>query len=100
MVSCTSPPSIPNDLTLTIDDFRYIRHSQLATLTGIDPSYFSAWSHQRTISERNLERIAQKLGISKTEFLSALELRRQDAATARQAQAKANRLIQFLQQAV
>ncbi|NJO74189.1 MAG: hypothetical protein HC833_10800 [Leptolyngbyaceae cyanobacterium RM1_406_9] len=87
---------IPDDLTLLAEDIRYLRHTQLSLLTGIDPSNFSAWSNHRRISERSLERVAQMLGMSKLDLLKGLELRRQDAAIARTTQAKANRLIKFL----
>lgn len=88
--------NIPSELTLTVEDVRYLRHSQLSLLTGIHPSNFSAWDHKRMISERTLERASRHLRMGKPELLQGFELRRQDAAIARAAQAKANRLIQFL----
>lgn len=87
---------IPHQLTLSVEDIRHIRHSQLALITGIDSSNFSAWSNHRKISERSLERIAQKVGMSKADLLQGLELRRQDAALARAAQVKVSQLIEFL----
>jgi hypothetical protein len=87
---------IPDNLTLLAEDIRYLRHVQLSLLTGIDSSNFSAWSNHRRISERSLERVAQRLRISKLDLLKGLELRRQDAAIARAAQAKATHLIKFL----
>lgn len=87
---------IPTELILLAEDIRHLRHTQLARLTGIDPSNFSAWSRNRRISERNLERIAQQLGIAKPELLQGIELRRQDAAIAQSAQAKADALIALL----
>lgn len=87
---------IPNDFTLLAEDIQHLRLTQLSLLTGIDPSNFSAWINQRRISERNLERIAQRLGMSKPDLLVGLELRRNNAAIARTVQAKANRLIEFL----
>jgi transcriptional regulator with XRE-family HTH domain len=83
-------------LYLSVQDIRYMRHSQLSRLTGVDPSSFSAWSHNRRISERNLERIAHRLGMTKAELLQGLDLRRQDVAIARAAQAKADQLIAHL----
>lgn len=88
--------NIPSELVLSAEDIRYLRHSQLSLLTGIDSSNFSAWKHKRGISERMLERASEHLGIGKPELLQGFELRRQDAAIARVAQAKANQLIQFL----
>jgi transcriptional regulator with XRE-family HTH domain len=88
--------TIPDNFTLSVEDIRYMRHSQLAELTGIDPSNFVAWSHRRRISERSLERIAQRLNISKADLLKGIELRRQDAAIARAAQTKTDQLIAFL----
>lgn len=87
---------IHEPIALTVEDIRHLRHTQLSQLTGIDPSNFSAWSRQRRISERNLERMATQLGLSKSDLLTGIELRRQDAAIARIAQAKAKRLIELL----
>lgn len=87
---------IPKDFALTIEDIRYVRHVQLEILTGINASNFSAWSSHRRISERNLERIAEGVGMTKSELIQALELRRQDTAIAKLAQHKAEKLIQLL----
>lgn len=87
---------IPTDLVLSAADIRYLRHSQLARLTGIDASCFSAWSRYRCCSERTLEQISHRLGIPKTDILQGFDLRRQDVATARTAQDKAEQLIAFL----
>jgi len=86
---------IPENLALTIEDIQHLRYIQLSLLTGIDASNFSAWSNDRRISERSLERIASRLGMSKVDLLKGLELRRQNAAIARAAQSKATRLIKF-----
>lgn len=78
---------------LTAEDIRYARNIDLAAVTEIDPSNFAAWSNSRGISERNLNLIAQRLGISKLEFMQGLELRRQDAAITREVAAKFEKLI-------
>jgi hypothetical protein len=88
--------SIPSDLVLSVEDIRHLRHSQLARLTGIDASSFSAWSRYRCFSERSLDQIAHRLSIPKTDILQGFDLRRQDIAIARTAQDKAERLIIFL----
>lgn len=88
--------TIPIDLTLTIEDIRYLKHSQLAQITGIDASSFSAWSRYRCFSERTLNQIAQCLGMPKTDILQGFDLRRRDMAAARLAQDKAEQLIAFL----
>ena len=87
---------IPESLVFQAEDIRHLRHIQLEMLTGIDASNFSAWSNTRGISERNLERIAPRLGMTKGELMKGLDLRRQDAATARASRSKADRLIEFL----
>lgn len=87
---------VPESLALTIEDVRYVKNIQLQNLTGIDASNFSAWSSHRQISERNLERIAARLGMTKGEFIEALDLRRRDTARAKIAEIKADRLTQFL----
>ncbi|HEY9660380.1 MAG TPA: hypothetical protein V6C65_18155 [Allocoleopsis sp.] len=87
---------IPDNLTLSVEDIRYLRPIQFAQLTGIPSSSFCGWIRNRRISERNLERIADKLGMSKADLLQGLELRRQDVMDARTAQTKADRLIAFL----
>lgn len=88
--------TIPINLTLTIEDLRYLKYSQLAQITGIAASSFSAWSRSRCFSERTLDQIAQRLGLGKTDILQGFDLRRQDMAAARLAQDKAERLIAFL----
>jgi hypothetical protein len=80
-------------MELTPEDIRYLRPTQLAHLTGFTPSDFAAWSRQRKISERSLERISERTGISKLVFLSGLELRRQDSARSKEAQRKIERLL-------
>ncbi|MBD2019234.1 hypothetical protein H6F43_03435 [Leptolyngbya sp. FACHB-36] len=87
---------IPRELILSVEDIRHLKHIQLSYLTGFDPSNFAAWNGNRRISERSLERIAQSIGMDKPDLLRALELRRQDAAIARNAQTKADKLISFL----
>jgi len=87
---------IPEDLALTVEEFSHLRHSQLAQLTGIPPSYFSAWKRQRGISERKLGEIAGKIGLTSSDLLKVLEARRREAEKVREAQAKADRLIRFL----
>ncbi len=90
------PTQVPDNLILSVEDIRHIRPCQLAQLTGIPSSNFSAWSGTRSISERSLERISQQLGISKADLLKGFDLRRQDQAIARHAQAKADQLIELL----
>lgn len=89
--------SPPVDLVLTPDDIRYLRPAQLAILTTIDASYFSAWSTGRQMSERSMELIAHALGITKSDVLQGFELRRKDSALARTAQDKAEKLIAYLE---
>ncbi len=84
---------VPDNLILSAEEFRYLRPCQFSQLTGIAPNNFAAWSNHRQISERSLARIADKLGMTKPELLKAFDLRRQDQATARAAQAKADQLI-------
>lgn len=88
--------TIPPNLALSAEDIRHLRHSQLARLTGIDPSSFSAWSQQRRFTERTLDQLALCLGIPKSVVLQGFDLRRQDVATARLAQEKAEQLIAYL----
>jgi hypothetical protein len=87
---------IPSEFLLSVEEIRYIRHSQLALLTGIDASNFPRWDSGKRISERTLERIAQGLHTSKLDVLRGFELRRQDVAIARTAQEKAEQLIMLL----
>jgi hypothetical protein len=87
---------IPSDLILAAEDIRYLRHVQLSVLTDIDASNFPAWNQGRKLSERTLERMAQRLSIGKAEILRGFDLRRQDAAIARTAQSKAIQLITYL----
>jgi hypothetical protein len=65
--------NIPPELLLSVEDIRHLKHSQLSLLTGINSSSFAAWNHQRRLSERSLERIAQRLGLSKPELLQGFE---------------------------
>jgi hypothetical protein len=87
---------IPEHLALTVEEIPYLQHSQLARLTQIKANYFSAWMWQRQISERLLGAVAARMGLSESELLRALELKRQEARRARRARAKAERLIQYL----
>lgn len=88
--------AIPSDFVLAAEDIRYLRHIQLARLTGIDASSFVAWSGCRRFSERSLEQLEHRLGIPKAEILQGFDLRRQDMTIARAAQQKANALIDYL----
>ncbi len=88
--------NIPPDLVLTAEDIRYIRNSQLSLLTRIHASNFPKWDQGQALSEKTLERIAVGLRTTKLEVLQGFELRRQDVAIARLAQAKAEQLITFL----
>ncbi|NJN85568.1 MAG: helix-turn-helix transcriptional regulator [Leptolyngbyaceae cyanobacterium SL_7_1] len=84
---------------LTIEDLRYAKHTQLAALTGFDPSSFAAWSsNTRGISERNLRRIAKALNMTQLAVMEGLELRRQDAATVRAIQERVDNVIQLFAQ--
>lgn len=87
---------IPEEFMLTPADIRYAKHTQLAELTGFDPSYFSAWSSSRRISEKNLSVIAERLNLTKPQVLEGLELRRQDVAIARRVHDKLDRVIALL----
>lgn len=90
--------AIPEDLSLTVEEISYLRNCQLAAITGVNASYFSAWTLRRQISERLLGTIAARMGLDKGDLLKALELKRQEAQKAAQIRAKADRLIQFLKQ--
>lgn len=89
---------IPEDLSLSVEEISRLKHSQLAVLTGIPPSYFSAWKGRRGISERKLAEVAGKIGLSPSDLLQVLEARRKAAEKDREAQAKGDRLIDFLHQ--
>lgn len=89
---------IPSDLLLSADDLLYLRHSHLAQLTATDPSYWSAWLRRRQISERKLGELAERLCVSKGELLSVIDAKRAVQQRAQIANAKAERLFQFLQQ--
>lgn len=89
--------TIPPELLLTDEDIRHLRQVQMAALTGIHPTYFSAWSSYRRISERSLVAIASALGVEPSEILRGFALRRMDIACAKEAQAKADKLITYLQ---
>ena len=64
--------------TFTAEDLRYAKAIDLERVTGIHSTAFSAWSSDRAISEKNIIVIAKALGISKSEALRGLDLRRQD----------------------
>lgn len=89
---------IPADLVLSVEDFLYLSNQHLAQLTATDPSNFSAWASHRQISERKLCELAERLGMSKGDILDALDAKRQIRQRAQAANAKAERLIQFLSQ--
>jgi len=89
---------VPPELTLTLEDIPYLRNSQLAQLTGTDPSNFSAWKQRRGISERKLGELSRRIGISKDELLRAFDMIRQETQKAQAVRAKADRLIEFLKQ--
>lgn len=80
-------------IMLTAEDIRHARNVDLAALTGFDATAFAAWSNNREISGRNLNAIAEALGMAKHEVLEGIELRKQDSATARAVQGKLERLI-------
>jgi hypothetical protein len=88
--------AIPSKFILSAEEIRYIRHTQFSQLTGIRANNFPRWDRGRRISEQTLERLAVGLRTSKLEVLKGFELRRQDVAIARAAQAKAEQLILFL----
>ena len=87
---------IPDTLKLNAEDVRRLSTNRLEALTGLAATNFSSWTHKRGISERNLERIAEKLHISKSELLRGIELRREDAIAARDAETKATAFTEFL----
>jgi hypothetical protein len=80
-------------IVLTAEDIRYARNVDLASLTKFDATAFAAWSNAREISGRNLNAIAQALGMEKHEVLRGIELRKQDTVTARKVQAKLEQLL-------
>ncbi len=80
-------------ILLTADDIRHARNVDLSALTGFDPTAFAAWGNNREISGRNLNAIAQALGMEKHEVLKGIELRKKDSAIARQVQQKLEALI-------
>lgn len=84
---------IEESIVLTAEDLRHARNVDLAALTGFDPAAFAAWSNSREISGRNLNAIAQALGMEKHEVLKGIELRKADSAIARMVQAKLERLL-------
>lgn len=88
--------AIPQELQLSAEDIRYLRPIQLSTLTGFHPTYFSAWSSSRHLSERSLGIIASALGVDKAVVLAGFELRRTDVAQAKQVEKKAEQLISYL----
>lgn len=77
--------TIAVSISLTSDDIRYIRASQLAMLTGINATNFPRWDQGGRISERSLERIASGLWITKHDVLRGFDLRRHDLIQARAA---------------
>jgi hypothetical protein len=88
---------LPTDLVLSAEDLRYLRCIQLARLTDIDASCFSAWNQNRSMSERTLERLSTRLHLPKHEILRGFDLRRKDAAIVLSVHLKANRLIKLLE---
>lgn len=78
---------------LTAEDIRYARNVDLSALTNIDPSNFAAWTAKRKLSERNMNLIAERLGMDKYEFMRGLEMKRADVAIAREVQAKFEKII-------
>lgn len=78
---------------ITTNDIRFARPCDLAMLTGIDQSSFTAWTRQRKLTEQSIQTIASALNISPSEFLSAWELRRQDYEQRQQAIAKLQIMI-------
>jgi|GEM_PF-1255322 len=89
---------IPENLVLSGEDILYLSNAYLARLTATDASNFSAWTGNRQISERKLTEIAERLGMSKGDLLAALDAKRQVRLKVQEANAKAQRLIQFLSQ--
>ena len=81
-------------MKLTIDHIRYARYSDLAALTGIEASYFSAWTKSRRLSERSLTLVAERLGMDEHDVLKGLTLRRRDAAIARKFQERVRQLVE------
>lgn len=86
----------PDELMLTAEDIRCLRPTHLAALTNIQARYFSAWSATRRMSEASLKTVADALGINREEVLRAFDLRRKDWASAKAAEAKALKLISYL----
>lgn len=84
-------------LTLTSDDIRHLRASQLSILTGINATSFPRWDQGGRISERSLEKIADGLWMTKQDVLSGFELRRHDFSRARAVQNKVDQFISLLQ---
>lgn len=80
-------------MSLNPEDIRHARPIDLERITGINASSFVSWSMGRGISEKNLTVLSEALGMSKAEVLAGLELRREDAAIARQVAEKIDRLM-------
>jgi hypothetical protein len=59
-------------------DIRFARPCDLAALTGIDASSFTAWTGRRKLTEQSIQAIAKALEMTPGEFLTAWELRRED----------------------
>lgn len=68
-LSDESVMAIPQELQLSAEDIRYLRPIQLSTLTGFHPTYFSAWSLSRHLSEGSSGIIASALGVDKAVVL-------------------------------
>lgn len=87
---------LSDELTLTVEDIRYLRPTQLAALTNIPARYFSAWSATRSMSETSIKTVSDALGIDREEVLKAFDLRRKDWNSVKAAEAKALKLISHL----
>lgn len=80
---------------ITAEHIRYAQNAQLEELTGYQASSFSEWTNSETrqMSGNTQERIAQKLGMDKLEFIKGWDSRREDASVARKYQEQLTQII-------
>jgi hypothetical protein len=87
-------------MQLTAEHIRYAKPLQLATLTGLDASSFSAWTNTRYMSGQMQEKLATLLGMEKLEFIRGFEARRRDARTIKEFQAELDKIVELRQRVV
>lgn len=80
-------------MELNAEDIRYARPCDLAALTHIDASSFTAWTRGRAITDRYINEISKLLNMPPEEFLKGWNQRRQDAKRVQETVAKMQILI-------